>query len=63
MSQWRSIGFQLKLEQKKIKHVNECDGTSVNGKYVARAESIKWITIQKENWNIQHNASWENVQC
>lgn len=43
------ISLKIRAKKKKIKHVNECDGTSVNGKYVARAESIKWITIQKEN--------------
>lgn len=43
--------------EKKTTNVNNCDGISVNGKYVARSESINGSLHQKSIiWNIQHNA-------
>lgn len=43
--------------EKKTTYVNKCDGMSVNGKYVARSESINGSSHRKSIiWNIRHNA-------
>lgn len=40
-----------------MKHVNECDGMHVNGKYVARGKSMNGSLYKKYlKYSIQHQA-------